>query len=143
MRRIKMNINLIYRNFLIIVLSIAAASAYASGKASSRATVNVTAKSVAGKKLELRFSTQPADGLVINHDGPWKLEIQDAGSIKLEKTELKRSDWKEDIGGFVVTANAEQKKSTDIKYKLIAFICTKDKTQCFREVIETTAKINW
>jgi hypothetical protein len=121
------------------IVSFMTPMAYAAGKA----TVNVSAKSISSKKIELTFKTQPAEGLVINHEGPWKLEIKDAGTIKPDKTEWKRSDWREDIGGFMVTANPGSQKSAEIKYKLVAFICTKDKSQCFREVIDTNAKITW
>ena len=114
-------------------------TAYAAGKA----LVSVTAKAVSNKKLELTFKTQPADGLVINHDGPWKLEIKEAGAIKPDKSEWKRAEWKEEIGGFIVTADPAGQKSADIKYKLIAFVCTKDKSQCFREVVENSAKVAW
>ena len=129
------------KNTLILILSSLLASTMT--LAAGKATVEVTAKAQSGKKLELTFKTKPADGLVINHDGPWKLDIQNSGSIKPERTEYKRADRKEDTESFVVTAEHSGAKSGDIKFKMITFVCTKDKSQCFREVIDTNAKLSW
>jgi hypothetical protein len=133
------NTKLLVSLFTLFIVN--AASSIAEG--AGRASVSISAQSISPKKIELTFTTQPTTGLVINHDGPWKLEIKDAGGIKPEKLELKRTEWKEDIGGFIVPANPQGKKNTDIKFKLVAFVCTKDKSQCFREVIESTSKVSW
>lgn len=111
--------------------------------AAGRASIDVTAKAQPDKRVELTFKTLPANDLAINKDGPWKLEILNSGKLKFEKKEYKRGDWKEDIAGFTVISSPAKTKSEKIKYKLIAFICTKDKSQCFREVVEGTASVTW
>ena len=129
------------KNFLasFFVLLVSTSTAFAAGKA----RVTVAAKSIAGNKIELTFQTTPADGLAINGEGPWSLDVVDAGKITPAKKSYKRPEWKSDVAGFVVTADASGQKSADIKYKLVAFICTKDKTQCFREVVDSTATVTW
>lgn len=122
-----------------LILLLTTSTGFAAGKAQ----VSVTAKATSGQKIELTFKTIPADGLAINEDGPWSLDVIDSGKISLTKKTYKRSDWKQDLAGFVITADATGQKSADIKYKLVSFICTKDKTQCFREVIDSAAKVSW
>ena len=108
-----------------------------------KANVEVTAKLQPDKGVELNFKTVPTGDLVINKDGPWKLQIVSAGKLKLEKNELKRADWKEDLAGFSLKSAPAKTKSETIKFKLTAFICTKDKSQCFREVIDSSAQVTW
>ena len=124
---------------LITMLCFSAQSVLAAGKAQ----VDVSAKATPDKHVELTFKTSPAEGLSINPEGPWNLKITDAGGLKLEKMEFKRAEWKEQISGFTAKATPAKEKTGIIKYKLVAFICTKDKTQCFREVVETEAKVSW
>ena len=126
-------------SWLITILCFSTQSALAAGKAH----VDVSAKKAPDKHVELTFKTSPADGLSINPEGPWKLEIKDTGGLKFDKMEFKRPEWKEQISGFTAIATPAKEKTGIIKYKLVAFVCTKDKTQCFREVIENEAKVSW
>ena len=119
---------------------------YANGStaiAAGKAHVEVSAKLQPDKRVELTFKTIPATDLVINKDGPWKLEITFPGKLSFDKKEYKRPDWKEDIAGFTALSGPSKVKSESIKYKMTSFVCTKDKTQCFREVIEGTSKLTW
>lgn len=124
----------------ILIITFATTTVFAAG----RAKVEVTAKKISEQKVELTFKTVPSDGLSINAEGPWKLEIKDPGSLKFEKLELKRADWKEKDAAFTQTASiAAKAKSSAVAYKLTAFVCTKDKGQCFREVIESKSDLSW
>jgi hypothetical protein len=111
--------------------------------AAGKATVEVTAKVQADKRVELTFKTLPNADLAINKEGPWKLEVLSSGKLKFDKKEFKRGDWKEDIAGFTLLSSPAKTKNEQVKYKLTAFICTKDKSQCFREVVEGVANVNW
>ena len=111
--------------------------------AAGKATVEVTAKVQADKRVELTFKTLPNADLAINKEGPWKLEVLSSGKLKFDKKEFKRGDWKEDIAGFTLLSSPAKTKNEKVKYKLTAFICTKDKSQCFREVVEGVANVNW
>ena len=95
-----------------------------------------------GDKVELRFKVVPDAGLHINMEGPWKLELTGADGLALAKTTYVKSDMDEKLPGFVVkTAAKPSKASGDVDYKLTAFVCTNDKTQCYREV--HTGKLPW
>jgi hypothetical protein len=111
--------------------------------ATGRATVEVNAKVLPKKRVELAFKTHPSEDLAINKDGPWKLILLSTGKLKFHKKEYKRSEWNEEIAGFNIVSSPTNIKSETIKYKLIAFICTKDKSQCYRDIIETTANVSW
>lgn len=111
--------------------------------AAGKAKVEVSAKVQADKRVELTFKTLPLTDLAINKDGPWKLELLSSGKLKFDKKEFKRAEWKEDIAGFTVVSSPAKTKGETIKYKLTAFICTKDKSQCFREVVEGVTNVNW
>lgn len=92
--------------------------------------------------LELTFKVLPTDGLHINLDGPWKLEIKSADGLVFEKTTFVKKDLKEDLTGFVVsTKGAPAKKSGELEYSLVSFVCTNDKTACYRDVL--TGKAPW
>lgn len=114
---------------------------YGFAKASSKATVQISSSKDKGA-TKLVFKTVPNDGLVINHEGPWSLEIKNITGVKSNVKTLKRSDWKEDTATFdlPVVADASAKEA-DVQYKLVSFVCTKEKTQCYREVIEDNAKV--
>ena len=111
--------------------------------AAGKATVEVSAKGQADNRVELTFKTLPNADLAINKEGPWKLEVLSSGKLKFDKKEFKRGDWKEDIAGFTLLSSPAKTKNEKVKYKLTAFICTKDKSQCFREVLEGVAAVNW
>ena len=113
--------------------------AFAAGKS----TAEISAKTLKENKVELTFVTKAADGLVINHDGPWKLTVSDSGSIKLDKSEFKKEDWNEKNASFTAVGVTGAKKNSDIKYKMITFVCTKDKSQCFREVLDGQSSVTW
>lgn len=123
---------------------IVAVSFASTSLAAGKAKVEVSAKKLDGDRAEFTFKTLPADGLKINADGPWKLEIKDGGAAKFDKIELKKADWKEADATFVQAGKIKPKsKSTQVTYKLTAFICTQDKAQCFREVIEGKTEVKW
>lgn len=129
-------------HFFSIALSILslASTTFAAGKA----RVEVSAKKLDADRAEFTFKTMAADGLKINSEGPWKLEIKDSGTVKFEKNEMKRSEWKEVDATFVQSAKVKAKtQSSLIAYKLTAFVCTQDKGQCFREVIEGKTDVKW
>jgi hypothetical protein len=134
------------RKVLILILSLCSLSsltAMASGKAAGRATVEITALGQPDGRVQFTFKTVPSGDLVVNKDGPWKLDILSSGKIKFEKNELKRAEWKEDIAGFSLTSAPAKTKSEKIKFKLVAFVCTKDKSQCFREVLQGDTSVKW
>lgn len=126
---------------LILSAALAFFEASALAKGPAKAIVQVSSVKDKGSK-KLIFKTIANEGLVVNAEGPWHLEIKDAKGIKPTAMDFKRSDWKQDIAGFEVPlAEDSAAKSAEVQYKLTAFICTKEKTQCYREVIEGKATV--
>jgi hypothetical protein len=112
--------------------------------AAGRARVEVSAKKLTGDLVEFTFKTIPLNGLKINAEGPWKLQITEATPIKFDKPEMKRSEWKESDAAFVQAVKASGKAtSAQLSYKLTAFVCTEDKGQCFREVLTGKNDVKW
>lgn len=132
-----------FLNLKLVIAGIFTLSApsYAAAKGPAKAKVEVT--SVKEKDAtKLVFKTVPADGLVVNAEGPWKLEIKNITGAKSATNELKRSDWQQDTAGFTLPITLDGKaKTADVQFKLISFVCTKDKSQCFREVVEDKASV--
>jgi len=108
------------------------------GFAAGKATIKVSPH-LDGNKTLLTFATIPGDGLKINGEGPWKLEIKSHKGFKPSNTEFKRPEWQEDVAGFQVPVTIEKgMKSGEVSYKMTTFVCTKDKSTCYREVVEGT-----
>ncbi len=121
------------RQFCIAML--VGLSGIALAESNSRVDVSKTAK-------ELVFKVIPNDGLVINLEGPWKLEIKDHAGLTVEKKLYDRSTLNEKLTGFQVPAVAAKGVNKgEVSYKLVAFVCTKDKTRCYRDVHD--AKSQW
>jgi hypothetical protein len=98
-------------------------------------TVEATVAPGASDALTLTFKVVPKTGMKINLEGPWKLELKDAADLPLAKTTLVRADLDEGMTGYTVTTTAKPAKTEGtVNYSLTSFICTTDKTQCYREV---------
>ncbi len=117
-----------------------------SDKSAAKAIVNVTianpAKGSKDQSRKVSFSTVPGAGLKINEDGPWKLEIKNAKGLKFSQLEFKRDVWNVSTAGFETTATLDgAAKFGDIQYKMTTFVCTVDKSMCYREVVEGKATL--
>jgi hypothetical protein len=110
-----------------------ATNAFAMG-APDHSKVAVDAKP-AGDKLQLVFKVEPTNGLHINMEGPWKLELKSSDGLAFAKTTLGKDAMDEKLPGFTMTTTAKPAKPAgEVEYSLVAFVCTNDKTQCYREV---------
>ncbi|NDE15564.1 hypothetical protein EBZ80_11605 [bacterium] len=101
--------------------------------ASSQASVEFKASSQPDGQLELEFKAVPAKGLKINHDGPWSLELKDHPGLEISTSKLGKVDFKESVPGFSVMAKPKT-KAGKVNFKMIVFVCTETKSQCFRDV---------
>lgn len=84
-------------------------------------------------KIKFLFATIPAKGLKINQEGPWSLELKEHAGLDIEKKKLGRQEFDEKISGFTVEATPKA-KAGKIDFKMVTFVCTESKTQCFRNV---------
>ena len=87
--------------------------------------------------MEIQFKVVPNDDMAITFDAPWQLTFKDHPGLKAEKKSFGVKELDQKLPGFAVKVQPEA-NSGDLKYKLIAFICTKDKTRCYREVHDTS-----
>lgn len=131
--------------FIAVVNSSSALADTAPKKSSSiEVTANTSKKD---GKTSLVFKVVPAENMVINEDGPWKLEIKDAAGLTLAKNKLEKGDIDFKIPGYsvdVTKGGSSNKKSATAKavaYKMIVFVCTKDKTTCVRDVHDGKADV--
>jgi hypothetical protein len=110
------------------------------GPTPEHSKVEVTQEATA-KSLTLTFKVVPQTGMTVTADAPWKLEIE-APDLPLVKNPLGKGDLREGLPGFVVETQERPKtKDGELKYKLTSFICTKEKTQCYRDV--HTGSFRW
>ncbi len=79
----------------------------------------------------------PNSGLKITLDAPWKLVIKNEKGVSFKSTTLKKGDMSEKLPGFHV-ASSSAPKAGSFDYKLTSFVCTSDKTSCYREVHKGT-----
>jgi hypothetical protein len=122
---------------LAALLLLATGTALAGDHASVKASAKADASSV-----QLSFLVEPTSGLHINLDGPWHLELKDAAGLPLAKTSFGKADMDAKLPGFVVSTQAKPSQPAgDVNYELVAFICTNDQTQCYRDVLK--GKVAW
>jgi hypothetical protein len=115
---------------------LAAAPLVAPAAAELHGDVKVDTK-LTGDNLEFTFKVEPKPGLEINLEGPWKLELKTSDGMKFAKTTLGRGEFDDKSESFKFATTAKPSKpSGEIEYKFVTFVCTKAKTQCFRDVHE-------
>lgn len=94
-----------------------------------------------GEGLTLSFKIEPNKGMNATFDAPWKLVVE-GKDLNFAKTTLGKADMDTALPGFVLTTTARPNAPKgQIKYTLTSFICTKEKTQCYREV--HTGAFDW
>lgn len=96
---------------------------------------------VKAKDKALEFKLVPDSGLVLNSEGPWKLEILEAHGFEAkEKVQLKdKFDVK--TGSVSLQLADVPAKGAVVKFKLVGFVCTADKTKCYRDVHTQETKL--
>ena len=121
--------------FTIIALT----SSIALAKVPVHSKVTVKAKK-SGDKVALDFKVGVVGAIVINDEGPWSLQLKSHDGLKFKKTKFKKADFKKTAADlshkkiYVETDGKPTKKSGKVEYKMVTFICTKNKEKCFREV---------
>lgn len=105
--------------------------------ASDRVKLDVSAKE--DKDLiTVNFKVTIKDALKVNMDAPWKLTLEDKSS-SFEKLLFNKADFNKELPGFVVVSKKlAKKKPQSLSYKLNAYSCNKDASQCFHDLIQGT-----
>ncbi len=111
-------------------------------KSESHGTIKIQEeKSGKAGSIKLQIMVQPNEGLKLNFDAPWRLELLEAENIQFVNATLGKNDLDQASGAFRFNADLATKKPQAFKYKLTAFICTKDIARCYRQVFEGQHKI--
>lgn len=87
--------------------------------------------------VNLSFLVHVADGTKLNLDAPWKLTLE--GSNGLFPSSLGVKDFSKELPGFTVTSQKLQavaQSRLELKYRLVAYSCSTDKTACYRDVLD-------
>jgi hypothetical protein len=92
------------------------------------------------KNKEVTFQVTPLQNLIINEEAPWTLAVTGMG-VKLVRDKLKKEDYNAKIPGFILSLVELPKAPSELSYELTAFICTKDKGRCFREVLKGKVEV--
>jgi hypothetical protein len=79
------------------------------------------------------FKVVPNENLVITLDAPWKFVVSEVKGATFSETTLKKEQLDQDMTGYRIVSTKNE-ESGSFKYKLTSFVCTKDKTSCYREV---------
>lgn len=107
---------------------------------SKQSSIEVTTATQPSGEMQLKFKTIPAKGLKINNDGPWSLEIKDHAGLDVTTKKLGKDAFTESIPGFTLTSKPSA-KSGKLSFKMVVFICTESKSQCFRDVHQ--GSVDW
>jgi hypothetical protein len=123
--------------FLTGTLVLLMNSTLAQAEAGKRATAKFSVKQT-NDKVMIEALAVPAKGLVINNDGPWKLTVENAqGFTVTNKTSTNYSDKTPGIVTLEAKADAKAKsKKHSFDYQFTTFVCTADKSMCYREVLK-------
>jgi hypothetical protein len=89
----------------------------------------------AGDQMEFTFKVIANEGHAVTFDAPWKLDLKKHDGLAFDKAALNKADMDEKIPGWKVKTSAKPANAQgEMEYQLVAFICTTNKTQCYREV---------
>lgn len=92
-----------------------------------------------GDKMALTFKIVATEGHAVTFDAPWKLDIKKHDGLTFGKATFSKADMDEKLPGWSLTSSTQPAQAAgDIEYQLVSFICTADKTQCYREVHKGT-----
>lgn len=88
-----------------------------------------------GEQLEFTFKISPTAGHAVTFEAPWKLDLKNHDGLTFASSSFNKDNMDEALPGYKVKTNAKPGKGTgDFEYSLVSFICTTDKTTCYREV---------
>ena len=141
------------RNMLIIgsfLGTLAFGSAFAKENANPRVQVDVSAKKDASGSYLVNFSVKPQSGMQLTLEAPWKLTLLESaglsyqGSARQKEKDSKKqyiytkAEMDDKLPGYLVKVDKNNQKASEISFTLEAFSCTKDKSQCFKDVVKET-----
>jgi hypothetical protein len=94
-----------------------------------------------GDIVDVTVMVSADSDMQVTLDAPWKLTISNVSGANFGKSEFTKKDLDEKLPGFRLQSKVAADKKGSFDYKVISFICTKDKTRCYREVHK--GKVTW
>ena len=92
--------------------------------------------------IKFDFKVSFDDGLHLNKDAPWSLELKPAAGLEFKQTKLGKGDLDASLPGFrAQTAVKPTAAKGTLPYTLTAFVCTDDKKMCYRDVLK--GEVEW
>lgn len=128
---------------VLLTILVVANVGFSQGRLHSKLEIKATEHK--NNQKEIVFTVTPDAGMKINFDDkkpetvPWQLEIKNPQGLKVPKLKLEYADFDRDKGQFrFVAANEGKVPERGFDYRLVAFVCTQDKSQCFRDVFKAS-----
>lgn len=87
-------------------------------------------------KLEVNLKVKILDEKVngFSFEGtPWSLKIKKSEGANFSSQTFDEKALDHNMPGYKITSDGNISDSGKIEYSLVAFVCTKDKTRCYRE----------
>lgn len=95
-----------------------------------------------GEALEFTFKVIAAPGIKVTLEAPWKLALKQSDGLAFAATDFNKAAMDDKLPGYVVaTSAAPGKDAGKLTYALTTFVCTDNKSQCFREV--HNGEVDW
>jgi hypothetical protein len=89
-------------------------------------------------EIQLQFKIIPLNGMSYNTVGPSKLKLTSIGKDPKNILVKSKNEFDEKIPGFTVSLKSTQETGPKFDYKFISFVCTSDKSHCYRDVHKGT-----
>lgn len=75
----------------------------------------------------------PNEGLKITYDAPWSLKFKNVKGVELEKNSMKKDELNTSDASYNIKFSPAS-KDWNADFEFVSFVCTEDKTKCYREV---------
>lgn len=104
----------------------------------------VTEKKLEGDLLTVSFKVDILDTKTnaFSFEGtPWQFKIKAVEGAKFSQDKFTEKELNRDLPGYTLVSQKGVEKTGKMDYSFVAFVCTKDKTRCYREA--HNASIEW
>lgn len=125
------------RSAVLILVSMGLSSGASAQATHSKVDVKVAMKD---GSLALSFTISPEAGNVVNAEAPWKIELKKFDGLKVEAPLLKGDEVVKSLPTVIMKASPVAASGT-AEWTVTAFVCSKDKTSCFRDA--HSGKVEW
>lgn len=107
------------------------------------AKLAVTSNLIEKGHVNLTLELRPISDMLLTLDAPWKLKIKKDKQLGLNEVSFKKDELfaklcstKSDteLSCSLVSKSSPTNKKGDLLIEFTTFVCTKDKTRCYREV---------